>query len=469
MRKLRYFLTFIFVLATFCSCEDINENLYEALGGDNITPEYNTTDYFIPNSPWPTIDLFETPEYYLEETTQTGVLAIVYKAMPYRGNKNHVFCYYSSPSLLEYGDTSHDKDIPAVVCIHGGGGSASASWVKLLAEKGYAAIAMDWRGHSTSESTQQENGFVESSGSTPYYTAWDDQTEDWYYQCIGSMIAANSLIRSMPGVDKDRVGCTGYSWGGIIISTLIGIDQRFAAAIPVYGCGYLYDTPGGYWSVMGRTPELSQYRWKYQYDGMNYLAYTTTPTLYVNGTNDSHFYTGQWEKTASLIPGVSRSMRNALAHGGGTSQSLAEVYSFFSKHLKHGDDLSVPEYNDLRFENDTLYCTLSDVEDDFKAYLLFTEFKESKLEGLGFSTSSDCNALWYKDLIEVKDGKIAHKIPNDYERWMINIEYPNPDPELRVEYEVEEQRPIYSDTRTTNGGSDVYMNFSSKIFFRDNL
>ena len=33
----------------------------------------------------------------------------------------------------------------------------------------------------------------------------------------------------------------GVSWGGVITSTVMGIDSRFAFAIPTYGCGHMAD------------------------------------------------------------------------------------------------------------------------------------------------------------------------------------------------------------------------------------
>ena len=52
-------------------------------------------------------------------------------------------------------------------------------------------------------------------------------------------ILAGNLLRAQPFVDESRVGVTGISWGGVSASILIGFEQRFAFAVPVYGsaCG----------------------------------------------------------------------------------------------------------------------------------------------------------------------------------------------------------------------------------------
>ncbi len=40
---------------------------------------------------------------------------------------------------------------------------------------------------------------------------------------------------------SEKIGVMGISWGGVIISTIIGIDDRLVFAVPVYGCGGLAD------------------------------------------------------------------------------------------------------------------------------------------------------------------------------------------------------------------------------------
>ena len=66
------------------------------------------------------------------------------------------------------------------------------------------------------------------------------------YHAVSQTILANSLLRSLPEVEDEQVGLMGVSWGGIISSIVLGIDQRFAFTIPVYGCGYLNEADNHY-------------------------------------------------------------------------------------------------------------------------------------------------------------------------------------------------------------------------------
>jgi cephalosporin-C deacetylase-like acetyl esterase len=56
---------------------------------------------------------------------------------------------------------------------------------------------------------------------------------------VANVILAHSLIRSFDEVDAGRTAVTGTSWGGYLTCIVAGLDNRFKAAVPVYGCGFL--------------------------------------------------------------------------------------------------------------------------------------------------------------------------------------------------------------------------------------
>jgi len=64
-------------------------------------------------------------------------------------------------------------------------------------------------------------------------------TEQWFYHAVADVIRANSLLRSFPEINPKKIGLTGISWGGTIVSTVAGVDPRFAFIIPVYGGGLI--------------------------------------------------------------------------------------------------------------------------------------------------------------------------------------------------------------------------------------
>jgi len=66
-----------------------------------------------------------------------------------------------------------------------------------------------------------------------------DTKNMWTYHAIADVILSHSLLLSLPKVDKNRTGVTGISWGGYLTCIVAGVDHRFKAATPTYGCGFL--------------------------------------------------------------------------------------------------------------------------------------------------------------------------------------------------------------------------------------
>ena len=71
-----------------------------------------------------------------------GVKSFFYEGLPYHGKPTRIFAYYGIPATPVGADSEKAK-LPAMVLIHGGGGTAFDRWVKLWNSRGYAAIAID--------------------------------------------------------------------------------------------------------------------------------------------------------------------------------------------------------------------------------------------------------------------------------------------------------------------------------------
>ena len=93
--------------------------------------------------PWDLDSLYKAPVW--EETAKAakpGMKGVLYDSIPVNGNRVQVFAYFGVPE----GDAPRGG-WPAVVCVHGGGGTAFDDWVKKWNDRGYAAIRMDLEGH----------------------------------------------------------------------------------------------------------------------------------------------------------------------------------------------------------------------------------------------------------------------------------------------------------------------------------
>ena len=135
-----------------------------------------------------------------------------------------------------------------MVLVHGGGGTAYREWVRKWNERGFAAISIAVEGQTDEPaaggapgSTWKRHEWAGPARDAIYGDTAQPIADQWMYHAVADTVLANSLIRSFPEIDAAKVGLMGISWGGVIASTAIGIDNRFAFAIPTYGCGSMAD------------------------------------------------------------------------------------------------------------------------------------------------------------------------------------------------------------------------------------
>jgi dienelactone hydrolase len=167
-------------------------------------------------------------------------------------------------------------------------------------------------------------------------TEWPVE-DQWTYHAVADILLANSLIRSLPEVDPDRVGITGISWGGYLTAIAAGVDPRFRFAVPVYGCGFLGDN--SYWlpdfARMG--PEKAR-KWLSLWDPSVYLPRAEMPILWVTGTNDFAYPLDSLQKSYRLPRGPRRlTVRVRMEHGhSGPGERPEEIHAFADQIVNGG-------------------------------------------------------------------------------------------------------------------------------------
>lgn len=270
--------------------------------------------------------------------SESPIRSLVYANEPFEGRPTEVFVFYATPGTLA-GDASLDTDLPAVVLIHGGGGTAFAEWVNLWAKRGYAAIAMDLsgrrpaapkfndageliveRGKDKLNPQRLSNGGPEADHIAKFKNVGGDLTDDWQYHAVPAVIRAQSLIRSFPEVDEQKTAVTGISWGGYMTCLVASIDDRFKAAVPVYGCGFLYSGESVQRRQIDALPAAQRAEWLRLWEPSVWLPHCEVPIFFVNGTNDIHYPLRSYRKSYELIQGEKQlrilpGMRHSHIHG----------------------------------------------------------------------------------------------------------------------------------------------------------
>lgn len=275
--------------------------------------------------PWDVKTLFAAPKVYEDpQRSDGGVKAIFYEGLPWQGNPTRVFAYYALPKI-EGGEKA-----PAMVLVHGGGGSAFIPWVQLWVKRGYAAIAMDTCGCVSSggysNHPRHENGGPAGWGDFDRVN-WP-VADQWTYHAVADVILAHSLIRSFPEVDAEKTGITGISWGGYLTCIAAGVDQRFKFAAPVYGCGFLGEN-SAWLNDFQRLGQDRARQWLQLWDPSRYLPSAGMPMLWIDGTNDFAYPLDSLQKSYRLPAGArTLCMRVRMPHGhGGPGENPEEIYA----------------------------------------------------------------------------------------------------------------------------------------------
>ncbi|MCG8583893.1 MAG: acetylxylan esterase [Pirellulales bacterium] len=247
-------------------------------------------------TPWDLEALSKPPAFEWSDGEQ--VRSLFYAGEKYKGKPTRVFAYCATPGTLA-GDKSKDKNLPAIVLVHGGGGTAFERWARLWASRGYAAIAMDLAGCGPKRKRLPDGGPGQHDD-TKFGAIGGPVTDQWTYHAVANVIRAHSLIRSFPEVDADRTAITGISWGGYLTCIVAGLDDRFKAAVPVYGCGFLHENSVWLSRFAAMSPE-NRAKWIRLWDPSQYVGSAKMPMLFVNGGDDFAYPPDSHAKTYKLV------------------------------------------------------------------------------------------------------------------------------------------------------------------------
>jgi dienelactone hydrolase len=374
---------------------------------------------------WNLTELKKAPA--MKWLSQDGpVHSLLYTGENFQGHDTDVFAFYASPATLKAANPN--AKFPGVVLIHGGGGTAFAEWAWLWAKRGYAAIAMDLSGcrpidpiydasgasisgqaAKPESRTRLPNGGPNHGNPEKFDSVGGDVSDDWPYHAAASVIRAHSLLRSLSGVIADRTAVTGISWGGYTTCLVASLDDRFQAAVPVYGCGFLFEGESVQKPSIDKLGERRE-MWIKTYDPSSLLPRCRVPILFVNGTNDIHYPLDSYQKTFDVVPGRKQMRIEVnMRHGHPPGWAPQEIGLFIDSFCRNGQPLPVPG---------------EPVTSKGKMELAYTSIVPLKSAELHYTTDTGPRSerSWHRLSAEItKDAVIAPQPPSDVNTWFIAV------------------------------------------------
>jgi dienelactone hydrolase len=139
------------------------------------------------------------------------------------------------PGLLWRSSSSTGRR-PAVILLHGTGGSKSDTRIGTLAEalvaRGFVAVAIDGRYHGE----RAAPGARATEYVAAILRAYRTGTEHpFLYDTVWDVMRLIDYLQSREDIDGSRIGVTGISKGGMETYLAAAVDPRIAVAVPVIG------------------------------------------------------------------------------------------------------------------------------------------------------------------------------------------------------------------------------------------
>lgn len=313
---------------------------------------------------WNVPQLLTVPASIEKGEAQGLTRPVWYTGEPWKGKPTRVFAWLGEPA-------ERNEKSPAVLLVHGGGGKAFQDWARHWAERGYVALAMDTAGQGPDGKRHADAGPGQADGSKfqPFSPA--EARDQWTWHAVATVLRGHGLLASLPGVDAERIGITGISWGGYLTCLTAGLNPKLKAAVPVYGCGFLGDNSHWRDRSLAALPLDSRDRWLQLFDPSQVIMGASCPVLMVNGSHDFAYPPDSHSKTGRLIPLAHRqwSLRVDMAHG--HIWSFPEVDAFMDQHLKPGGAPLVKP-GEMRQENGDVSVSLEPGTPAVGAALHFT-------------------------------------------------------------------------------------------------
>ncbi len=358
---------------------------------------------------------------YEPEGTYAGIQAISYSMPAALGGKYKTFAYIGMPE--------NAKDAPGVVLVHGGNGHAFLEWVKLWNDRGYAAIAMDLEGFYPETKNAGANwtegswhhgefgifdaGELPSPKNDSMGNSSEPLEKQWMTHAVSKVIVARQILLEKTKCKK--IGIVGVSWGAVITALVLGFENRFDFAVPVYGGGFMDENLARLGTFF--QPAQTQKYWLAQMRFEN----LTMPCLWIGWDDDPNFSSNtnslSYMATRPYHAGTRLSLVHDFSHSHRVASEREEVYVFADSVCKEAGafpDLVVyPNFIEVLFADKIHKASLYYLENPM-TYAVFDKF--------GIGEHSYMTENWKSTACEIKENTVTFCVSDSAVEYYIAVE-----------------------------------------------
>lgn len=362
------------------------------------------------------------PQYDPTNLNDDRIKAIALESVVYNDKKTNVFAYFGIPETA-----TPENKVPAVVLVHGGGGTAFPEWVQLWVDAGYAAIAIDTEGRVNVGGISAWN--PQSTVVSDVYggpnndnlsTSFRDINKQWMYFAVSAAMKANSFLRRDMRIDENKVGITGISWGGVITSLTMCADERFAFAVPVYCNGNF--TEGNMPTLMGQ--RYADTKTKELWEPANYFDRVKAKVMLLNADHDfSHAMVGTNASHAQITDSYQVIIPDLL-HGHIQGWGVKETVAFANSVVGKGDKKLV-RVTSQDFANNQVKVTFSTQENvnivRAEVYAIEGEYAIDTQTTTGWQCGIEEDFKKIAEQTSIGNGEVTISIPENVSHFYINL------------------------------------------------
>ncbi|MEJ6567261.1 MAG: hypothetical protein QNL80_00220, partial [Akkermansiaceae bacterium] len=227
-----------------------------------------------------------------------------------------------------------------------------------------------------------------------------------------------------PFVDDSKVGIHGISWGGLITSTVIGIDTRFAFAIPSYGCGHMWDGIGKWQENISDAGGTDYY--KNVWDAMLWLENATLPIMWLSWPKENNFNIDSQANSYNKAPGTRMvSLIPDMRHSQAFTWRRADSYDFADSIVGNNSSSTGISTNNPWCLEKSRSLVGDQITVEFESTRTLTGASLIYTNQMGSTTFMDWPSVAVDSFAETSPGsgiwQITATLPSDANGWFVNV------------------------------------------------